>query len=244
MRHTVSTGGVLRRKGAWTRHGRFGYVRRGKGLRPLSAQSTGRKGMNEMHISMAEENIAAAVLDVYAPYIEKTAITFETAVPDEAAFAARMGSIRRNYPYLVCEAGGKVLGYAYAAMHKERAAYQWGLELSIYVREGFTGRKIGSALYTALTGMLRLQGICNVYGCVTLPNKPSEALLRAFGFTLLGVFHKTGYKCGMWHDVGWYEAFIGTHEPNPAPPLPVDALAPEQIAAMLRAGERVLAAPV
>ena len=169
-----------------------------------------------MHIRMASPVDCAAILAIYAQYID-TAVTFEYALPDEAAFAARMAGILGEYPYLVCEAQGRVVGYAYAHRAMARAAYQWGAELSIYLDRRFTARGIGRALYLALMEVLRLQGVKTVYGCVTLPNERSERLHERLGFRRSGVWQNAGYKCGRWWDVGWFEKPLAAYEGEPSP---------------------------
>lgn len=156
-------------------------------------------------IRLAVESDADALLAVYAPYVEKTAVTFEYEVPSPGEFARRIRDVTSFYPWLICEKDGKTAGYAYAHRHKERAAYQWGCELSVYLAQGFMGQGLGAALYQTLIRILQLQNIYNLYACVTLPNKRSERLHEALGFSPAGIWRHTGYKLGAWHDVVWYE---------------------------------------
>lgn len=160
-----------------------------------------------------------ALLAIYAQYID-TPITFEYALPSPQEFSDRIADISRWYPYLVCEEEGHAVGYAYAHRPWPREAYQWNAELSIYLDPSVTSKGLGRRLYLALIGLLRLQGIRTAYGCVTLPNEKSERLHRALGFELIGTYHKAGYKCGQWHDVGWFEKEIVPHDSAPAPILP------------------------
>ena len=143
-----------------------------------------------MKLRFATEKDCRALLAVYAQYID-TAITFECRLPSEEEFAGRIRAITRDYPYLACEERGRIVGYAYAHRQKEREAYQWNAELSIYIGRGFTSGGLGRGLYGALMELLRLQGVKTVYGGVTLPNARSEGLHRALGFRLLGVYHNT-----------------------------------------------------
>ena len=153
---------------------------------------------------------AQAVLDIYAPYIRNTNITFEYEVPSLSEFRKRMEGIMEGYPYLVCEIDGVMAGYAYAHRYKERAAYQWDAELSVYLREDYARRGIGRAFYTALMEILKEQNVRNVYGIVTSPNPPSEALhALPWASRLFGVSQKTGYKLGRWIDVSGFERPIG-----------------------------------
>lgn len=124
----------------------------------------------------------------------------------EQAFADRIHRIVQEYPYLVWEDdSGRVLGYAYAHRQMERAAYQWNAELSIYLDRAHTSQGWGKKMYLALMDLLALQGVKTVYGGVTIPNEKSERLHACLGFQRLGTYHNTGYKCGRWHDVAWFE---------------------------------------
>lgn len=181
-----------------------------------------------MKIRFASDNDSAALLKIYAQYIN-TPITFEYELPDETEFAERIRTISREYPYLVCEDAGQTVGYAYAHRQKERAAYQWNAELSVYLDQKFTGKGLGSRLYQVLIGLLKLQGIRNVYGVVTLPNEKSERMHLSMGFNRLGIFQNTGYKCGEWQDVAWFEKTICPCERDPAPFRPVHAIPPRDL---------------
>lgn len=174
---------------------------------------------------------AAALLAIYAPYIG-TPVTFEYTVPSLADFRGRIETISGDYPYLVWEEDGVILGYAYAHRHMERAAYQWNAELSVYLDGYARGRGLGTKLYAALIELLKLQGIRNVFGCVTLPNERSEALHRAMGFELVGKYSMAGYKNDRWRDVGWFQKQIAAYDDPPAPLVrfrDIDAAAVEDI---------------
>jgi len=186
-----------------------------------------------MTIRLARDCDAEEILAVYAPYIKETAITFEYEVPSLEEFRRRIETISAEYPYLVCESGGKVVGYAYAHRQMQRAAYQWNAELSVYLDGAHSRRGLGKALYGALIEILRLQNVRNVYGGVTVPNAPSEALHESMGFTRLGVYHDTGYKCGAWHDVAWFERSIGEHGAEPKAFVSIRELDPNAVAQIL-----------
>lgn len=189
--------------------------------------------MAEALFRFASEEDAAQLLDVYAPYVQNTAVSFEYEVPSLQEFTERIRTVTQNYPYLVCEIAGRIVGYAYAQRQKARAAYGWNAELSIYLRQEYVRRGIGRAFYTALIDILRMQGVENVYGGVTMPNAGSERLHEAMGFRRIGVFYHTGYKLGAWHDVAWYERRIGDAE-RPAAFVPVSALDAAALAAVLQ----------
>ena len=189
-----------------------------------------------MGIRFAVPADSTALLRIYAQYID-TPITFEYVLPSEAEFAARVADISRNYPYLICEEAGQILGYAYAHRQAERAAYQWNAELSVYLDRTCTAQGLGGRLYTTLIELLKLQNIRTVYGCVTMANEPCRKLHQKLGFELLGVYHKTGYKLGQWWDVGWYEKSIAPYDGDPEPPRSIREVPPEQIARILRSWE-------
>lgn len=157
--------------------------------------------MENIMIRPARLEDASEILKIYEPYIKKTTITFEYEVPSLEEFRGRMTGIIGAYPYLVCEADGKILAYAYAHRFHERAAYQWDAELSVYVEEEHTGLGMGKALYHALMELLKLQNVKNAYALVTSPNERSEALHLGMGFRLEGLNRETGYKMGKWLDV-------------------------------------------
>ena len=160
-------------------------------------------------IRQAAVGDAAALLDIYAPYIRDTVITFEYDVPTAEEFAARIGETAALHPYLVCERDGRPVGYAYAHRIRERAAYDWAAELSIYLAPEAQGQGVGTALYQCLTDLLVLQQMRVLYGCVTLPNGKSQKLHEKLGFAPVGVWHGAGWKFGRWHDVGWLEKRLG-----------------------------------
>lgn len=171
--------------------------------------------MINIKIRMAREDDTNEILKIYAPYVTDTSITFECDVPSPEEFRNRIRDISSKYPYLVCVIDDKIVGYAYSHRHKERAAYQWNAELSVYVDTKYLHFGIGKALYSALIEISKLQNIHNVYGVVTSPNKNSEKLHEFFGFNKLGVYHNTGYKCGEWHDVMLFEKSINNYENSP-----------------------------
>jgi len=164
----------------------------------------------------ASEDDAAALLAIYAPYVTDTDITFETEVPTEEEFRGRIREISAEYPYLVCERAGRIVGYAYAHRAFARAAYRWDAELTVYLAQDARGEGLGERLYRRLLALLRLQGVQTVYGVVTSPNLASDRLHTRMGFAREGLFRNTGYKCGAWHDVSWYALAIGNYENPPA----------------------------
>ena len=169
-----------------------------------------------------------SLLKIYSQYID-TPITFETTLPNEIEFASRIKNITSFYPYIVCEDKGKIIGYAYAHRYKERDAYQWNAELSIYIDKEFTMSGLGKKMYGVLLEMLKLQGIKTFYGCVTLPNIKSENLHKSLGFNEVGIYKNTGYKCGKWHDVAWFEKAIASYDIEPKPIISINEISKGQL---------------
>jgi phosphinothricin acetyltransferase len=156
-------------------------------------------------IRLARTNDASAMLEIYAPFIRNGAVSFELDVPTPQEFASRVEQKLTRYPWLVCEVDGTVIGYAYASDHATRDAYQWSVDASLYIAEGYRRQGVGRALYTSLFACLRLQGYFNAYAGITLPNEASAGIHEAMGFNYLGAFKDDGYKFGQWYSVGWWE---------------------------------------
>jgi len=148
---------------------------------------------------------AEAILAIYAPYITDSCISFETEVPAITEFTARIEHVIPNYPYLVCEVDGKVVGYAYVSQHRERTAYKYSADVSVYIAPEYHWQGIGRALYTKLFELMREQGFYTAIAGITLPNEKSVGLHKALGFKEVGVYHNVGYKFGKWLDVLWME---------------------------------------
>ncbi|MCM1057469.1 MAG: GNAT family N-acetyltransferase [Firmicutes bacterium] len=173
-----------------------------------------------MNIRIATPQDAGRLLEIYAPYVERTCITFEYEVPTPEEFESRIRRTLEKYPYLAAEEDGVFLGYAYASAFKGRAAYDWSVETSIYVREGCTGKGIGAALYNALEELLRRQHICNLCACIAYPHPASVAFHEHFGYHTVAHFHASGFKKGKWHDMIWMEKELCPHTVPPMPFIP------------------------
>lgn len=184
-------------------------------------------------LRLGRESDAAAVLGIYAPYIESTPITFETDVPSLESFEARLRGYGETYPLIVAERSGALAGYAYAHRCGERAAYAWNAELSVYLDPRFRGAGIGRALCTALLDLLAAQGVRNVFSLITVPNAASIGLHEALGFALMGTQRQAGYKRGAWHDVAWYQKQIGSFSNSPEPIVPVSDLDKQLVESIL-----------
>ncbi len=167
---------------------------------------------------------AEKILAIYAPYVTKTAITFEYEVPDIEEFRSRIRETLKKYPYIVAESDGEILGYAYTGPFKNRAAYGWAVETSIYIKEDKKKTGIGKMLYKALEDISRAQNILNMNACIGYPETEDEYLTRFsvlfhehMGYTMVGQFHQCGYKFGKWYHMVWMEKIIGEHTDNPQP---------------------------
>jgi len=174
-----------------------------------------------MVLRMATAADAPALLEIYAPCVTETSITFETEVPSVEEFASRITATTAFYPWLVCEADGAVAGYAYASQHRARAAYRWSADLSVYVAPQFHRRGVATALYSAVLELLRRQGFYTAFAAVTSPNPASEAFHDRFGFRRTGVFENDGFKLGEWHGVTWFQLALREYGGEPAPVVPV-----------------------
>lgn len=170
-------------------------------------------------IREASPSDAKALLDIYAPYVTDTAITFEYDIPSEEEFKGRIESTLKKYPYLVAEVEGKPVGYCYAGVFKNRAAYNHCVETSIYIAQDFQGYGIGTALYEELEQKLRPLGILNVNACISFIDTPNEYLTNQSpefharrGYQTVAHFHKCGFKFGKWFDMIWMEKMIGPHD--------------------------------
>lgn len=160
---------------------------------------------DNIEIRLAIESDCREMLDIYAPFVMNTAVSFEYTVPSIDEFRNRIEEIQKKYPWIVCEIDHKVVGYAYASPFNKRAAYDWSVDYSIYVNPDYHGMKIGTALYTCLTGLLKLQGFYTAFAGVASCNKKSENFHKTFGFKSVGIYHNAGYKFNSWYDVQWFE---------------------------------------
>ena len=169
-------------------------------------------------IRVATKQDAKPMLEIYSPYVLNSACTFETELPSPDQFQQRIANTLVNHPWLVCLGEDRIAGYAYASKHREREAYQWTCECSVYVHDDFKGKGIGKKLYSALFKILQLQGFRNVYAGITQPNQPSEKLHASCGFELFAVYENIGYKLEKWHNVGWWKLQLNGYVLKPPPP--------------------------
>ena len=179
-------------------------------------------------IRMAKEEDAGELLDIYAPYVTDTAITFEYEVPSVEEFADRIRTTTQKYPYLLAVSEDTILGYAYASPFKARSAYDWAAETTIYLKQECQGKGIGKQLYFALEDMLKHQNILNLNACIAYTAAPDAFLTNAsalfhehLGYRKVGHFTQCGYKFGTWYDMIWMEKLLGEHSREPLPVIPI-----------------------
>ena len=181
----------------------------------------------DIQIRVARESDAAALRDIYAPYVERTAVSFEYEAPEVATFLERIRRVQERYPYLVAESDGALLGYAYAGSFHTREAYSWSAEASIYLRMDCRRMGIGSALYRALESALRAMGVRRLYASIAVPDDPDEHLTldsvrfhTAMGFRTVGEFHHCGWKFNRWYSTVWMEKVLASDTSAPSPLKP------------------------
>ncbi len=181
--------------------------------------------MKEYRIRLAREEDAPGILEIYAPIVRDTAISWEYDPPDESAMRGRIrDKAGHGYPWLVAEDGAGIAGYAYAGRWRDRQAYDWSCESSVYVHPGHRQRGLGRTLYAALFRVLSAQGFRYAVAGIALPNPESIALHESVGMSLAGTHRGVGFKSGEWRDIAFYEIRLGP-EGLPSPVIPVLELA-------------------
>ena len=179
-------------------------------------------------IRMATEEDAEEILKIYAPYVTETAISFEYKMPTVAEFSQRIKDTLQMYPYIVAIEDGLIVGYAYASAFKQRAAYAWAAETTVYVKRDYRGNGIGKKLYLALEDILKRQNIINLNACLAYTScedrhldNTSTAFHEHLGYKKVAHFTKCGYKFGTWYDMIWMEKMLGRHPNTPNPVIPI-----------------------
>lgn len=182
----------------------------------------------EVTIRMATESDAKEIQRIYSPYVTDTAITFEYEVPSVDEISQRIRETLRTYPYIVALEEDRVVGYAYAAAFRKRAAYDWSVETTVYIERDSRGRGLGKKLYSALEEILKRQNIINLNACIAYApvedaylSNTSVAFHEHLGYTMAGHFTKCGYKFGTWYDIVWMEKMLGEHPGRPDPVIPI-----------------------
>jgi L-amino acid N-acyltransferase YncA len=173
---------------------------------------------NMVKLRLIDDQDIPAVLDIYSYYVGNTIISFEYEAPKLDEFKERINGIRKTHPFLVAEDANQIVGYAYGSVHRQRTAYQWSVESTVYLDNAFHRKGIAQKLYSVLFDILRLQGFYSVYAGIGLPNEQSVGFHKAMGFTEVGIFKKVGYKMGNWHDTQWFQLALQTLQVEPVPP--------------------------
>ena len=178
-------------------------------------------------IRIATPADAERLLQIYAPYVTDTAISFEYTVPSVTEFRARINNTLQKYPYLVAEHNGQIVGYTYAGPFIARAAYGWNVETTIYLQKDKKKAGIGRALYEALEKALTLQNILTANACIGYPETEDAYLTlnsiqfhEHLGYRMVGIFHQCGYKFGRWYHMAWMEKHLGEHTDGPDAVIP------------------------
>ncbi len=204
--------------------------------------------MSTLRLATAAD--AEAIAAIYAPSVDGAATSFERVAPTAAEMRARIAATLEIAPWLVCDTtasdGCGVIGFAYACRHRERAAYQWSVDASVYIRGDQHRRGVARALYASLFALLRLQGFHAVHAGIALPNAASVGLHEGLGFRAIGVYPAVGYKLGAWRDVGWWQLRLRDRGPGPEvePPPPLTLAEAQSLpgwSQAMAAGDRWLA---
>jgi phosphinothricin acetyltransferase len=191
---------------------------------PRLVASAAKERTTMVTLRLATARDAPALADIYRSSVEDSCISFEAEAPAGDEMARRLATLSPVAPWLVAVEEGSVLGYAYAQKHRDRAAYRFSADASVYVAQVARRRGVARSLYTALFQSLRLQGYFAVHAGVTLPNPASVGLHEALGFLPVGVYPAVGFKLGRWCDVGWWQLELAPRvAPPPGEPLPVEA---------------------
>ena len=170
-------------------------------------------------IRLATPEDAEGMLTIYAPFVTRSAVTFEETVPSISQFEDRIAARLERTPWLACVRDNMLIGYAYAGQYRDREAYRWATEVSVYVHPEHRRSRVGTALYGALLPALCLLHYQTAIASITLPNAASVAMHEACGFTRSGTQEKIGFKLGSWHDVGWWQTPLGEYHLPKEPSL-------------------------
>jgi phosphinothricin acetyltransferase len=195
-----------------------------------------------IQIRLARPADAGMIRAIYAPFCAlDSQVSFEIEPPSLQEMGRRLQKTLERWPWLVGDDDGEVVGFVYACEHRERLAYRWSVDVTVYIRADQRRTGLGRALYTALFALLRLQGYVNAYAGTSLPNEGSIGLHRALGFEPVGVYTSVGYKGGAWHDVAWWQLALVDRPRNPREPIPFSELANSaEVAQAIGAGQELI----
>jgi L-amino acid N-acyltransferase YncA len=193
-------------------------------------------------IRAAAPSDAGGVVEIYGPYCEESPVSFEIRRPTIDEMEERIAKISEQYPWLICQNGPELAGFAYAGPHRERAAYRWAVDVAVYIAAGFRGLHVGTALYTSLFEILKIQGFHKAYAGITIPNPASIGLHRSLGFELVGTYRNVGFKAGSWHDVAWWELTLQPPVYWPSEPISITGVMHrEEYFEAINKGQKMLA---
>lgn len=171
-------------------------------------------------IRIATQGDSKAIADIYAPFCQaNSGVSLDSQPPSAKDMERRIAITLKNYPWLVYEERGTVLGYCYADQHKPGAAYDWDADVAIYLHESIRGKGIGKMLYGHLFNGLKTLGYFNAFAAIGLPNHAAIALHESLSFTRVGVFSNVGFKSGAWRDVAWFALKLQPYDLSPQPPI-------------------------
>ena len=194
----------------------------------------------DFNIRQATAQDATSILAIYGPICESSPISFETQSPTLNEMEGRVRKITGFYPWLIVEKADKMLGYAYAGPHRERAAYRWAIDVAVYIHPDARRTGVGTGLYFALFELVRAQGFYRAYAGITLPNPGSMRLHQQMGFVPIGTYHGVGFKSGKWHDVQWLEAILRSGPAEPKEPIAVSEILSETWERAIRKGQSLM----
>ena len=194
-------------------------------------------------IRFAQPADAAGILAIYAPFCESSCVTFEIVAPTLAQMQQRITDITSEYPWILAEIDGHIAGYVYGSRYRERVAYQWAVNVAVYVDPRHQRRGLAQLLYETLFDILREQGFYKALAGISLPNPPSVGLHERMGFRAPAIIPGVGFKLGRWLDVGWWQLDLQPRRPEPPDPTPFRVMRENSaVAAAMAEGQRKLEA--
>lgn len=197
-----------------------------------------------VEVRLATIGDAEEIIGIYGPVILASATSFEISLPSCEEMQERIQACLQKYPWIICVIDGKLAGYVYGSKHRDREAYQWTCECSVYIHDAYKGKGIGKKLYRLLFRLLKIQQFRNVYAGITLPNEASILLHEKCGFEHFATYENVGYKFGDWHSVGWWKLEVNEYDPEPPPPLKLWELDPDMLTEEFAETARLIASRI
>lgn len=152
------------------------------------------------------------IAEIYNYYIQDTIITFEEELITPEEIERRINKVTKTYPWIVLENNDKLIGYAYGSQFRERYAYRFTTETTVYLDRNAIGKGYGMILYKELLKQLKLLKYKIAMGVVSLPNEPSVKLHEKVGFIKTGHLEQVGFKFNKWIDVGFWQLDLEKYE--------------------------------